>query len=355
METQRSPERQDLPRVLNSLSENELGRGEPEIEMDSAKASPSSSSSQGTENNNRASTNSSRMSCERKTSISSGRSLKKANCSVKRARKVLRQKSLEERKVSGVPGVSACSGSSVGIQEEAGKDQVSFLAATDKVSRPGLKLPSKANAKKRAASFKDPPTSMSKRTSFHSETGPAKQENRSSTESTDNGEVAPKSSRRRGFKATLRALNPLINHSFGSTRRKNEDNLAIIFMGIILIFLICHFPRIINSLYEVATIHKSLLCAKAKRPQFSLWSLMMISISHVLLVFNSATNMLVYCLLSSKFRSECVKHLGCFNGRKARARANVLMIREEQSCLNASSILDCITLKRFLPKQSVIH
>eukprot|EP00094_Tigriopus_californicus_P013623 TCALIF_13180-PA protein Name:"Protein of unknown function" AED:0.08 eAED:0.08 QI:0/1/0.33/1/0/0.33/3/0/400 len=94
-----------------------------------------------------------------------------------------------------------------------------------------------------------------------------------------------------------------------STRRKNEDNLAVIFMGIILIFLICHFPRILLNIYELATIHRSLACELAKRPQFSLWSLLMISVSHVLLVVNSATNMIVYCVLSRKFRIQFKKFI----------------------------------------------
>lgn len=94
-----------------------------------------------------------------------------------------------------------------------------------------------------------------------------------------------------------------------STRRKNEDNLAVIFMGIILIFLICHFPRILLNIYELATIHRSLACELAKKPQFSLWSLLTISVSHVLLVVNSATNMIVYCVLSRKFRIQFKKFI----------------------------------------------
>lgn len=36
-------------------------------------------------------------------------------------------------------------------------------------------------------------------------------------------------------------------------------------------------------------------------------SLIMISISHILLVVNSSTNIFIYCFLSSKFRQECAK------------------------------------------------
>ena len=37
---------------------------------------------------------------------------------------------------------------------------------------------------------------------------------------------------------------------------------------------------------------------------FPLWSHVVISVSHLLLALNSATNILIYCCLSSKFREE---------------------------------------------------
>ena len=79
----------------------------------------------------------------------------------------------------------------------------------------------------------------------------------------------------------------------------------MIFMGIILIFLVCHFPRILLSIYELAIIRQSHACEAAGFPPFPVSILVTISVSHFLLVFNSATNMLVYCLLSSRFREEC--------------------------------------------------
>ncbi len=39
-------------------------------------------------------------------------------------------------------------------------------------------------------------------------------------------------------------------------RRKQEDNLAIVFMGIVLVFLICHSPRLVLSIYEAAVAEK---------------------------------------------------------------------------------------------------
>jgi hypothetical protein len=88
-------------------------------------------------------------------------------------------------------------------------------------------------------------------------------------------------------------------------RRTTEDHLAMIFMGIILLFLVCHLPRILLGFHEIATIHRSAFCQKAGLRPSSKWSLLTISVSHFLLVLNSATNMIVYGLFSPKFRKEC--------------------------------------------------
>ena len=37
-------------------------------------------------------------------------------------------------------------------------------------------------------------------------------------------------------------------------RRKKEDNMAVIFMGFILVTLICNFPRLVMNIHELWTI-----------------------------------------------------------------------------------------------------
>lgn len=87
-------------------------------------------------------------------------------------------------------------------------------------------------------------------------------------------------------------------------RRRVESNLAAIMMGYVLVFLICHSPRILLSIHELATIRKAMACGRSGQKTFPLWSLVVMHLSHLLLVINSATNILIYCCLSSKFRSE---------------------------------------------------
>lgn len=95
--------------------------------------------------------------------------------------------------------------------------------------------------------------------------------------------------------------------SVNESRCKKEDNMAVIFMGFILVFLVCHLPRLLLNIHELATIRNAMKCMKADLNPFPLWSTFAISISHVLLAINSSTNIFIYCFLSSKFREECVK------------------------------------------------
>ena len=93
-------------------------------------------------------------------------------------------------------------------------------------------------------------------------------------------------------------------HTCNERRRHFEDNLAVIFMVFVLVFLICHVPRLLLNIHELMTIKEAMACIKMGERPFSLWSMITICISHFLLVINSSTNILVYCLMSPKFREE---------------------------------------------------
>ena len=49
--------------------------------------------------------------------------------------------------------------------------------------------------------------------------------------------------------------------SQSSVRRKQEDNLAVVFMGIVLVFGVCHAPRLFLSLYEMIDIRRAMDCS----------------------------------------------------------------------------------------------
>ena len=57
--------------------------------------------------------------------------------------------------------------------------------------------------------------------------------------------------------------NPL---SSNQSRRLNEDRHAIIFMGIVIAFVLCHCPRVALDLHEIFTLEQSNRCQQAKMP-----------------------------------------------------------------------------------------
>ena len=95
--------------------------------------------------------------------------------------------------------------------------------------------------------------------------------------------------------------------SINEKRRCFEDNLAAIFMGFVFVFLICHMPRLFLNIHELIVMKGAMECQYHRQEPFSMWSLILINVSHLLLVLNSSTNILVYCFMSSKFRKECSK------------------------------------------------
>eukprot|EP00094_Tigriopus_californicus_P002874 TCALIF_02771-PA protein Name:"Protein of unknown function" AED:0.14 eAED:0.14 QI:0/0.5/0.8/0.8/0.5/0.4/5/201/256 len=61
-----------------------------------------------------------------------------------------------------------------------------------------------------------------------------------------------------------------INHQ---ARRRHEDNLAVVFMGIVLVFLVTHSLRILLNLHEMIVIRDAMECSRAGQRSFPLWSI----------------------------------------------------------------------------------
>ncbi len=55
-------------------------------------------------------------------------------------------------------------------------------------------------------------------------------------------------------------------------RRRVEDRMAILFMGIVFVNLVCHFPRILLNFYEMMVIEKAMACSEAGQRAFAVWA-----------------------------------------------------------------------------------
>ncbi len=68
-------------------------------------------------------------------------------------------------------------------------------------------------------------------------------------------------------------------HSGGSTsslidesRRHQEDALALLFINIILVFIVCHLPRVVLNLYEMFVIDRASHCFALGLSAYGMWA-----------------------------------------------------------------------------------
>ena len=89
-------------------------------------------------------------------------------------------------------------------------------------------------------------------------------------------------------------------------RRKQENNLAVLMIVISVVFIACHLPRNYLNIYEISVIQRNEECKEAEKDTFERWSLITNQFSNLLLVFNSSTNMILYCIMNKYFRDDFV-------------------------------------------------
>lgn len=88
-------------------------------------------------------------------------------------------------------------------------------------------------------------------------------------------------------------------------RRKTEHSLSYVLIAMVLIFILCHSPRLILSVYESIVIKERLACIKNDKKFVPLWAMILICFNDFVLVLNSSINMPIYLCLNAKFR-QCV-------------------------------------------------
>ena len=98
---------------------------------------------------------------------------------------------------------------------------------------------------------------------------------------------------------------------FQLRRRKQENNLAVLMIVISLFFIVCHLPRNFLNIYEITVIQRNEKCKAAGNDTFSMWSLVTTQFSNLLVVFNSSTNMILYCIMNKNFRSDFLAIIKC--------------------------------------------
>ena len=108
----------------------------------------------------------------------------------------------------------------------------------------------------------------------------------------------------KGLKALKRRREALTGH------RQRDDNITIVIIVIVFVFILCQTPALINQIFWAATSIEQRNCGH--------FHFYYTRISDALVVLNSSTNFLVYCLFGKSFRKVFRERLcknTLFNGR----------------------------------------
>ena len=89
-------------------------------------------------------------------------------------------------------------------------------------------------------------------------------------------------------------------------QQKKENELARVLIGIIILFVVCHTFRVIIEIDNIAGLSNPAamvkVCHALCLPEFTLWSTVVDPLSELMMVVNSASNMVIYVCLNDNFR-----------------------------------------------------
>ena len=106
---------------------------------------------------------------------------------------------------------------------------------------------------------------------------------------------------RRIFNA-VRSSSHLVKENHRREQQPKENDLARILIGITLLFIVCHSFRVTIEIDNIRTAKTLTICYKLCIPPFSVWSALLDSLSKLMMVINSASNMVIYCCLNATIR-----------------------------------------------------
>ena len=105
-------------------------------------------------------------------------------------------------------------------------------------------------------------------------------------------------------------------------RRKQDDNLSVVLMIIIISFTICNILRVVLNMHEITVIEEIHICRNSNLGGFPLWIIILGFISPILLVIHSSANLLIYCVFGTKFRQIFYSYLACWGQESNQDQGN---------------------------------
>ena len=89
-----------------------------------------------------------------------------------------------------------------------------------------------------------------------------------------------------------------------SNFNSHEKEMARVLIGIVIMFISCHFLRLMINFYETIVFRTAIACEMAGKNDFPLWGFISITCSEFLLVLNSSLNIVIYCCINGNFRKK---------------------------------------------------
>jgi len=89
-----------------------------------------------------------------------------------------------------------------------------------------------------------------------------------------------------------------------ANQQSRDFNLAVVLITSVVMFLFCHAPRLITSVYEAANIHSILHCREKGRDKTPLWFMYVTATVQFLMVANASFNLPIYFFAGKSFREN---------------------------------------------------
>ena len=114
--------------------------------------------------------------------------------------------------------------------------------------------------------------------------------------------------------------------------RHQEENMAIVLMGIVSLFLVCNGFRIFLNLYEAVYEIKSLGSDETRSPiKGEAWFKYASIISNLFVTLNACCNLIIYCALNNQFRNHFFEVILFFRLPFVGARTENIQLQNTQN------------------------
>ena len=123
--------------------------------------------------------------------------------------------------------------------------------------------------------------------------------------------------------------------SIKEKRRMQESELAIVLIGIVVVFMLGHVLRIFLNVYEMVMIP-----SEGSKPCHPTWTEVAKAFNALLLAFSSSSNMIIYCCLNSTFRKYLKQYFQNIL-RKIACKAATNPDRESYQNIRGRQTLQC--------------